>query len=260
MPDPRISLARSGTIATIRIDRPDKLNAMTMSMFLALAEAFAAADADTGLRVVVLASAGGRAFSVGADISEFEAHRGSRAAALAYVATLHRATGALSACRHPVIAAIGGLCVGGGLEIAVNADLRIAATGSRFGLPIKRLGLPVDYSELAALRRLVGPAQALAMVLEGRIFDAAEAERIGLVTRLVPDAALDAAVQGAADAIASGAPLAARVHKRMIRRLDDPHPLSEAEREEPFALFDSEDYREGTRAFLEKRTPEFQGA
>lgn len=215
--------------------------------------------ADRRVRVVVLEAAGGRAFSVGADIAEFEASRGSREAALRFAALLHRTTTAMRTCRHPVVAAIDGLCVGGGLEIAVSADLRLATETSRFGLPIKRLGLPIDYGELATLRRLVGPAHALARVLEGRIFEALGAWQIGLLTRMVPASSLQSAVAETVAAIAEGAPLAARMHKRMIDRLDNAAPLADEEREAPFALFDSADYREGTRAFLEKREPVFQG-
>lgn len=260
MLDDRIAVELSGPVATVRLVRPEKLNALSVTMYQALAAAFDGLDRQAGLRVIVLASAGGRAFSVGADIAEFETTRGSADAAYRYAGLLHEVVGRIAACRIPVIASIDGLCVGGGLELAVNCDLRIASDRSHFGLPIKRLGLPVDYPELASLRRLVGPAQALAIVLEGRMLDAAEAERIGLVTRIVPAAGLNEAVVLSATSIAEGAPLVAAMHKRMMQRLDDPTPLLDAERHAPYTLFDTADYREGVRAFIEKRAPRFVGA
>jgi enoyl-CoA hydratase/carnithine racemase len=157
------------------------------------------------------------------------------------------------------VAQIHGICVGGGLEIAALADLRICGTSSRFGAPIKNLGLVMAYDEMAPLVKLVGPNVALEILLEGRIFDAAEAKDKGLVTRVVPDDAVGNEARATALRIAEGAPLVARWHKQFARRLQDPTPLSAAERDVCFDCFDTEDFRAGYAAFLAKEPPHFQG-
>jgi enoyl-CoA hydratase/carnithine racemase len=149
--------------------------------------------------------------------------------------------------------------VGGGLEIAALCDIRICGEGSRFGAPIKNLGLVMAYAEMEPLVRLVGPAVALEILLEGRIFDAREAKEKGLVTRVVADADVAHEARETAERIAEGAPLVARWHKKFARRLADPRPLSDAERDECFDCFDTEDFRIGYAAFLAKRKPEFRG-
>ncbi|HEY2926739.1 enoyl-CoA hydratase/isomerase family protein, partial [Piscinibacter sp.] len=162
-------------------------------------------------------------------------------------------------CRHPVVAQIHGICVGGGLEIAGLADLRICGESSRFGVPINRLGLVMAYAEIGALIRLAGEAVALEILLEGRVFDAREALSMGLVSRVVPDDQVARVAQATAQRIAAGAPLVARWHKRFARRLRDPAPLTAAEIEEGYACFGTEDFRIGYQAFLAKTTPEFKG-
>jgi enoyl-CoA hydratase len=157
------------------------------------------------------------------------------------------------------VAQIHGLCVGGGLEIAGLADLRICGTSSRFGVPIKRLGLVMAHAEIGALIRLAGEAVALEILLEGRIFDAQEALAKGLVTRVVPDAEVAAEAHASAQRIAEGAPLVARWHKRFARRLRHPTHLSAAEIEEGYACYGTEDFRIGYQAFLNKVAPEFKG-
>jgi enoyl-CoA hydratase/carnithine racemase len=158
-----------------------------------------------------------------------------------------------------VVAQIHGICVGGGLEIAALCDLRICGASSRFGVPIKNLGLVMSYSELAPLVKLVGPSTALAVLLEGNIFDAQKALELGVVTRVVPDADVAAEARKTAERIAAGAPLVARWHKKFIRRLLAGGELTDAERDEAFDCFDTEDFRSGYRAFLQKETPHFTG-
>jgi enoyl-CoA hydratase/carnithine racemase len=228
-------------------------------MWTRLGEIFAELDRDVSLRCVVLAGAGGRAFSVGADISEFEDNRSSVEKARRYHERTHASMQAIVACRHPVIAEITGLCVGGGLELATTCDLRICGAGARFGIPVKRLGLVVSYTELQPLLDLVGPANALEILLEGAIFDAAQALRIGLVNRVVPDAEVAEEVKATAARIAEGAPLVARWHKKVTRRLMQPDELSADEMDESFDCFETEDFRAGYRAFLGKTKPEFRG-
>lgn len=254
-----ILVRRDGAIATVVLNRPDKLNAFDLAMWTAFGAAVRALSADDRVRCVVIAGAGGRAFSAGADIAEFEGSRSSKAAARAYGATMHGAMGAIGECRHPVVATIGGLCVGGGLEVAACCDLRICGESARFGIPVKTLGLVVAYAELKPLVALVGAAKAMEILLEGRIFGAAEAGSMGLVNRVVPDAALEAQTAALAGAVAEGAPLVARWHKKFVRRLADPRALSEAEYDESFDCFDTADFRAGRDAFLAKAKPVFTG-
>ncbi len=254
-----ILVQRDGAIATVVLNRPEKLNALTRPMWRGLGEAITQLSADDSLRCIVLRGAGERAFSPGNDIGEFAAERANKAQAHEYGAVMHATAQALEQCRHPVVAQIHGICVGGGLEIAAFADIRICGESSRFGAPIKNLGLVMAYAEMAPLVRLVGSAVALEILLEGRIFDAAEAKEKGIVNRVVPDAEVASEARAAAQRIADGAPLAARWHKKFARRLADPRPLTDAERDECFDCFDSEDFRIGYAAFLAKRKPEFTG-
>jgi len=154
---------------------------------------------------------------------------------------------------------IHGICVGGGLEIAAMCDLRICGESSRFGVPIKNLGLVMAHAELEGLVRLAGPAVALEILLEGRIFDAQEALSKRLVTRVVPDGEVSTEALATARRIADGAPLVARWHKQFVQRVMNPAPLSEAEHEQDFACFGTEDFRTGYQAFLEKVKPNFKG-
>ncbi len=259
MSDAPILIRREGAVATLVLNRPAKLNAMTKPMWLRLGEAMAELDADESLRCIVLRGAGGKAFSPGNDIGEFETERSNPEQAKAYGALMHRALAALLGARHPTIALIEGICVGGGMEIASTCDIRICGESSRFGAPIKNLGLVMAYEELAALEGLVGRAVAAEILLEGRIFGAAEAKEKGIVTRVVPDSEVETAAYESARLIAEGAPLVARWHKKFLRRLSDPKPLTEAEREEGYACFGTEDFQIGYRAFLDKRKPKFRG-
>lgn len=254
-----ILIERDGAIATVVINRPAKLNAMTKPMWRALGEAVERLSADDDVRCVILRGAGEKAFSPGNDISEFETERANREQAIDYGRIMHRTAAALETCRHPLIAQIHGICVGGGLEIAALCDIRICGQSSRFGAPIKNLGLVMAHPEMAPLVRLVGADVALEILLEGRIFDAAEARDKRLVTRVVPDDRVAAEARESALRIAEGAPLVARWHKRFARRLRDARPLSNAEYLEGFDCFDTEDFRIGYRAFLAKTKPAFVG-
>jgi enoyl-CoA hydratase/carnithine racemase len=157
------------------------------------------------------------------------------------------------------VALIEGACVGGGLELAICCDLRVAAASARFGVPIQRLGVTMAWPEIEALVGLVGRGAALEILLEGRVFPAAEAQQKGLVTRVVPDDRVEAEAYECARRIAAGAPLVHRWHKQAAARLQPRPPLSDAERDEAYATFDSEDFREGVQAFLAKRPPVFRG-
>lgn len=246
-------------IVRVLLDHEKRLNAIGSRMWGELQRLFQELSEDDDLRCILITGAGERAFSTGADISEFEETRSTADRAKAYAAQMHGALAAVRDCRHPVVAQIRGLCVGGGLETALCTDLRVAGQNARFGIPIKRLGLVAAYEEMAALIETVGRSNALRILLEGDIFGAQEAFSMGLVTRVVPDEELEAEALATAKRIAEGAPLVARWHKKFARRLLDPRPLGEAEREEGYACFETEDFRIGYQAFLEKKKPQFRG-
>jgi len=254
-----IALERKGTIATVVLNRPEKLNALTKSMWRLLGEAIDALSADDSLRCVIVRGAGEKAFSPGNDIAEFATERANKAQAIDYGKVMHATARALAHCRHPLVAQIHGICVGGGLEIAALCDLRICGESSRFGAPIKNLGLVMAYPEMAPLVRLAGTDVALEILLEGRIFDANEAKEKRLVTRVVADDQVAAEAWATAQRVADGAPLVARWHKRFARRLADAQPLTADEYDECFACFDTEDFRIGYAAFLAKQKPMFVG-
>lgn len=247
------------TIATVTLNRPDKLNALTKPMWRALGDAMRALSADDTVRCVILRGAGGRSFAPGNDIAEFETERSSFEQGRAYGEVLHGALGAIADCRHPVVAQIDGICVGGGLEIAALADIRICGRSSRFGVPINKLGLTMAHAELAALVQLAGRAVALEILLEGRVFGAEEALAKRLVHRVVDDTAVADEAWASARRIAAGAPLVARWHKQFLREIEAGQPLTAAQRDEGFRCYDSEDFRIGYRAFLAKAVPEFVG-
>ena len=259
--DAPVRLSRDGPIATVTLDRPAKLNAMTKPMWRRLGAIFRelAAEDAAALRCVVLRGAGGKAFSPGNDISEFETDRANAEQARAYGAVMHETLGALRDCPVPVVALIEGICVGGGLEIAALADIRVCGRSSRFGAPISKLGLVMAHAELRALVDLVGEATASELLYEARIMDAEEARAKGLVTRVVEDAEVESEAYAAARRVAEGAPLVHRWHKAFMRRLKDPAPLREAELDQGFQCYDTRDFAIGYRAFLDKAKPEFEG-
>jgi enoyl-CoA hydratase/carnithine racemase len=254
-----ILVEHDGAIATVVLNRPEKLNALSRASWSELGRRMRELSAETDVRCVILRGAGDKAFAAGADIAEFPAVRADAVQGRAYGELIHDTMQAIGTCVHPTMAMIRGVCVGGGLEVALMCDLRICGEGSRFGVPINRLGLTMGYGELAGLLSVVGPAAALEILLEGRVFDAKEARAKGLVHRVVGDGEVEAEVHAAAERVVAGAPLVARWHKRFIRRLVALPELSPAELNEGYACFDTEDYREGLRAFLAKRAPRFHG-
>ena len=254
-----IQVTRDGAIATVVLNRADKLNAMTKPMWQGLGDAMRALSADDSLRCIVVRGAGEKSFSPGNDIAEFATDRSNKRQAIEYGRIMHATAQAMIECRHPLVAQIHGICVGGGLEIASMCDIRICGESSRFGAPIKNLGLVMAYPEMSPLVRLAGADVALEILLEGRIFDAREAKEKRLVTRVVPDDQVAAEARAAAARIAEGAPLAARWHKQFARRLAEGRPLTEAEYDQCFDCFDTEDFRIGYSAFLAKTKPAFVG-
>jgi enoyl-CoA hydratase/carnithine racemase len=254
-----ILLGHAGHIATVTLNRPEKRNALNLDGWNALAAVFAAVSDDDDVRCVVLRGAGTEAFAAGADISAFPEERGDTATAIGYGRAEMAGIRAVADCRHPTVAMIHGACVGGGMEIGCACDIRVAGASSRFGVPINRLGLTMAYDELAFFIDAVGKSAALEILLEGSVFGAERAKDLGIVSRIFEDAALEKETYALARRVADGAPLVNRWHKKFAKRLADPRPLTHEEVAEGYAAFDTEDYRTGYQAFLQKQKPDFQG-
>jgi enoyl-CoA hydratase/carnithine racemase len=248
-------------LAWIVVSHPERRNAVSAHMWGQLAEAAERLDADPAVRVILLRGAGEVAFVSGADISEFESRRTGGAAAQVYEEGTQRAFGALAAVSKPVVAMIHGFCVGGGMATALAADLRYCADDAVFAIPAARLGLGYHASGIEALTALVGPSTAREIFFTARRYGAADALRVGLVNQVFPKGELEKRVREIAAQIAANAPLTLRSVKRISRELarEPGERDREAMRESIQHCFDSEDYKEGVRAFLEKRAPRFGG-
>jgi enoyl-CoA hydratase/carnithine racemase len=252
---------KTGGIGWMTFSNPTKRNAMSLEMWAELSAIIADFAADPAVRVVVMQGDGDKAFVSGADISQFEKNRADAEAAAAYSATSDGARAALNGLEKPLIALIRGYCMGGGLGIAMTADLRFAAADAKFGIPAANLGIAYSPDNLRRLVNLVGPAVAKDILFSARRLDAEEALRVGLVNRVVAPEALEDAVRGYATMLAEKAPLSQRASKAVVNELMKP------EREQDPTMmkrhvetcFNSADYAEGRRAFMEKRTPVFQG-
>lgn len=255
----RVTVSREYHLAIVSLSHPDRLNVLDRKGWEALAEAMTALSEDDSVHCVVIEGSGDRAFSAGSDIGGFPEERQTPEQVQTYARALEAALSAVRSCPHPTVASIHGVCVGGGLEIAAGCDLRICSESSRFGAPINRLGLTMSFTELSPIVELVGVAGALEILLEGVLIDAERAYEKGLVNRVVPDGEVEKEVRATARRIAVGAPLVNRWHKKFVRRLTDPRPLTEEERHEAYESFQTEDYREGVRAFAERRNPRFEG-
>jgi enoyl-CoA hydratase len=249
----------TGAVATVSIANSGKLNAVDLGMWQQLAALMADLAQRDDVRCIVLRGDGDEAFAAGGDLEEFLTARDTVDKAMHYHACVGRALSAIADCPQPTVALIRGPCIGGGLEIAGQCDLRIAGESAKFGAPINRIGFSMYPEEMAGLLRLAGPAVVLEILLEGRILSSAEALQKGLLSRVVPEEQLADEVAATVRRICDGAPLVARWHKQWARRLQQDAPLSDAELRASFAFLDTEDYREGLAAFLEKRKPVFRG-
>lgn len=254
-----ILVSRDGAIATVTINRPDRMNALNLPVWRGLTQAFGQLAADDQVRAIILRGAGTKAFAPGADIEEFDTLRANAAQAKDYDVIMRGALAAVKACPQPVIAMIYGPCVGGGLELACCCDMRIAAQSGKFGVPINKISVVMAYPEIAMIRAIAGAAVAAEILLEARIFGAEEALQKGLLNRVYEDEKLEEEVLAAARRVANGAPLVNRWHKRFLQRLADATPISAEELDECYVFLESDDYREGQAAFKEKRKPVFTG-
>jgi enoyl-CoA hydratase/carnithine racemase len=259
MPHPMIRSERDGEIAVVTIDRPAKRNALDLPMWIALAEAMEAASADGEIRCVLIQGAGEEAFSAGADIAAFEQERGTPEREAVYGREISRSFQSIRRCVHPVVAACRGWTMGGGCGIATMSDFRVGGPATRMGIPARNLSIFYHPGELDPLLQSVGYAVTCELLIEGRVFTGEEAFQKGLLSRLVPDEAVQDEAMALARRIAQGAPLSNRFHKAMLQKLRGELPLTAAELAAVSDFAGTEDFREATRAFIEKRKPVWRG-
>jgi enoyl-CoA hydratase len=255
----RIIARKEGAVGWLIFNNPERRNAVSVDMWEAIPRVLADFEADPAIRVIVLAGAGDKAFVSGADISQFEKQRSSEDAVQRYEELAEQAQARLQGCDKPVIAMIRGYCLGGGLNIAVLCDLRIAADDARFGIPAAKMGLGYRASSMKNLVDTVGAPYAREIMITARQFSASEAKDMGLVHKVVPVAELQKAVSEYGETISGNAPLTMRAAKRIIREVvkkDYDAALCKIWVKE---CFESEDYKEGRKAFMEKRKPAFKG-
>lgn len=257
----RILASVQDGVGWITFNQPERRNAMSLDMWTGLGIAAESFARDPQVRVVVMRGAGGKAFVSGADISEFDAHRADAAQKKTYDQIASRGHAGLANLGKPLIAMIEGWCVGGGLAIALAADIRFATTGARFAVPAARLGLGYDYRGVAALARLVGPSVAKDILFSARHIQADEALRLGLLNFVADEAKIQAQVHAYAAGVAANAPLTVHAAKAAVQAFER---YADAVNTPEVATlvaqcFDSADYREGRQAFLAKRSPQFKG-
>ena len=255
---PRISVRRDGHVGTIVVSNPGKFNAMTVAMWQDLTRAVERLDADTDVSVIVLTGEGTKAFVSGADISEFESERADADAQQRYGDIYDAAYLAPVRAGKPVIASIRGICMGGGLGLAAGCDIRICSSDARFRMPAARLGLGYKPAGVERFVALIGVQNTLDIFMSARVFGAEDALRMGFVSQVVDPDQLDAAVQQLAASLAGNAPLTMKAVKLSVNAFLGAGTPAEAQAAAEAANM-SEDYREGVRAFAEKRKPVFRG-
>ena len=262
-----VRLQRDGPVARLTIDHPARLNAMSLVMWGQLADLVGEVGKDPELRVLLLRGSGTSAFVSGSDISGFDTQRNNPANVAAYAAAVERAQEALIASPVPSVACIQGVCMGGGIGLAVACDLRYSSRDARFRMPAARLGLAYSVKGVRRMVDVIGAAHAAEMFYTARTFDGSAAQQIGLVHHALDAADLDAAVEDVLQHIAANAPLTIRATKLAInaalgsvnacdpdRAINAINAINAAS-----ACFDSADYIEGRRAFIARRVPQFSG-
>src|SRR5438445_3460900 len=259
--DGKILQSVSGGVGVITFNNPDKRNAMSLEMWEGLGQALVELRDNPDVRVVILVGAGDNASCSGADISKFEEARHNAAASEEYSKRSEAQRALLASYPKPTIACIRGFCLGGGMQVAMLTDIRFASDNSQFGIPAAKLGIAYGYDGLKHLVSLVGPSWARLIMYTGIRIDAVEALRIGLVDRVLPDAALWDATIEIARTISGNAPLAIKAAKITIAEVlkDESKRDMDAIKRIGMACMDSEDFREGRTAFMEKRKPQFKG-
>ena len=249
-------------VTTVTFNRPSQRNAISFDMWRQFSEIMKKLDADRSVRAVVVTGAGDEAFSAGADIQDFDEHRSDSTKGRGYNDVVNGALQTLSEMATPTISMIRGFAVGGGCELAVATDLRIASDDSLMGIPVGKLGISIGHREMRGLVNLVGKGNAMYILLSARLLDAEESLRIGLVNQVVPAADLHDHTYKLAGDIASLAPLSHAVNKLTMIQVQNKPSLKGLTKEEadlPLTQFDTKDYLEGYKAFLEKRRPNFIG-
>ena len=252
---PNLPVTRDGDIAIVTFNRPEVRNAFNLAMWRALQSTMEALSADGTLRCVVLRGAGGQAFCAGADISAFVEERGTRALEDVYGEVLHTSMQSIRLCQHPVVAQIEGFCLGGGAGIATMCDFRVGGEGIKFGITARNLGIWYPYAEIDPIIQLAGTAVVAEILIEGRIFTGREAYEKGLLSRVVPDAAVADEAMALARRIGEGSPLSARFHKAALRKLRGPLPITPAEDLAVNGFVETEDFQNAFRAFMAKQKP-----
>lgn len=247
-------------IGWLIFNNPSRRNAVSLAMWEAIPGVLAAFEEDPEVRVIVLTGAGKKAFVAGADISEFDQVRSSAANISYYADQVSAANKAIATTKKPTIAMIRGVCVGGGLGIALNCDMRVVAEDGRFSIPAAKLGLGYGHLGLKQLVDLVGPSFAKEILFTARLFSATEALAMGLINRVLPTAVLENYVREYCQTIAQNAPLTVQAVKQIVSQIVAEAPVDEAYCDQLVKnCFESADYIEGRRAFMEKRRPKFKG-
>jgi enoyl-CoA hydratase len=257
----QVWMDEDGSTLQIRFNNPVKHNALSVDMWEAVPPLLALAERDDAVRLVVFSGAGEKAFVSGADISQFEDMRAAREAVARYEEMAEKALMGIYNFSKPTLACIRGYCIGGGVNVAMSCDLRIAASDSVFAIPAARLGLGYRYSALKNLVDLVGPGAAKDLFFTARRIDATEAKSIGLINRVAEPDQLAALLAEYTSALAANAPLTVRAGKAIMAEILKPSPEIDMTLCQQLiqGCFQSEDYAEGRTAFMEKRKPVFKG-